>query len=66
MLTAVIALSISNAVLLALWLMAQFLYLAAERNSNELETELTKNNSEICSLLDALHDAEKEIYNLKN
>lgn len=66
MLTAVIALSISNAVLLALWLMAQFLYLAAERNSNELETELTKNNSEICALLDALHDAENEIYNLKN
>lgn len=66
MLTAVIALSISNAVLLALWLIAQFLYLAAERNSNELETELTKNNSEICALLDALHDAEKEIYNLKN
>ena len=66
MLTAVIALSISNAVLLALWLMAQFLYLAAERNSNELETELTKNNSEICALLDALHDAETEIYNLKN
>nr|DAO91158.1 MAG TPA: hypothetical protein [Caudoviricetes sp.] len=46
--------------------MAQFLYLAAERNSNKLETELTKNNSEICALLDALHDAEKEIYNLKN
>ena len=66
MLTAVIALSISNAVLLALWLMAQFLYLAAERNSNELETELTKNNSEIRALLDALHDAENEIYNLKN
>lgn len=66
MLTAVIALSISNAVLLALWLMAQFLYLAAERNSNELETELTKNTSEICALLDALHDAENEIYNLKN
>jgi len=66
MLTAVIALSISNAVLLALWLMAQFLYLAAERNSNELETELTKNNSEICALLDALHDAEEEIYSLKN
>lgn len=66
MLTAVIALSISNTVLLALWLIAQFLYLAAERNSNELETELTKNNSEICALLDALHDSEKEIYNLKN
>ena len=66
MLTAIIALSLSNAVLLALWLMVQFLYLAAKRNSNELETELTKNNSEICALLDALHDAEKEIYNLKN
>lgn len=66
MLTAVIALSISNAVLLALWLMAQFLYLAAERNSNELETELTKNNSEICALLDALHDSEVEIHRLKN
>lgn len=65
MLTAVIALSISNTVLLALWLMAQFLYLAAERNSNELETELTKNNDEICALLDALHDTEKEIHHLK-
>ena len=65
MLTAVIVLSISNTVLLALWLLAQFLYLAAERNSNELETELTKNNSEICALLDALHDAEKEIHHLK-
>lgn len=65
MLTAVIALSISNTVLLFLWLMAQFLYLAAERNSNELETELAKNNSEICALLDALHDAEKEIHHLK-
>lgn len=65
MLTAIIALSISNAVLLVLWLLAQFLYLAAERNSNELEAELTKNNSEICALLDALHDAEKEIHHLK-
>ena len=66
MLIAVIALSISNAVLLALWLMAQFLFLASERDCKNLETELTKNNSEICALLDALHDAEKEIYNLKN
>lgn len=66
MLTAIIALSISNAVLLVLWLVAQFLFVATERDSKKLETELTKNNSEICALLDALHDAEKEIYNLKN
>ena len=65
MLTAIIALSISNAVLLVLWLVAQFLFLAAERDSNKLETELTKNNNEICALLDALHDAEKEIHYLK-
>ena len=66
MLTAIIALSISNAVLLVLWLMAQFLFVVAERDIKNLETELTKNNDEICALLDALHDAEKEIYNLKN
>lgn len=65
MLTAIIALSISNAVLLVLWLMAQFLSLAAERDSKTLETELTKNNDEICALLEALHDAEKEIHHLK-
>lgn len=66
MLTAIIALSISNAVLMVLWLVAQFLYVAEARDSKKLETELTKNNAEICALLDALHDAEKEIYNLKN
>lgn len=65
MLTAIIALSISNAVLLVLWLMAQFLFVASERDSKKLETELTKNNDEICALLDALHDAEKEIHHLK-
>lgn len=66
MLTAIIALSISNAVLLVLWLVAQFLFVASEQDSKKLATELTKNNDEICALLDALHDAEKEIYNLKN
>ena len=66
MLTAIIALSISNAILLVLWLMAQFLFLASERECKNLETELAKNNSEISALLDALHDAEKEIHNLKN
>lgn len=66
MLTAVIALSISNAVLLVLWLVAQFLFVAAERDNKKLETELTKKNDEICAILDALHDSEKEISNLKN
>ena len=65
MLTAIIALSISNTVLLVLWLVAQFLFVTAERDSKKLETELTKNNNEICALLDALHDSEVEIHRLK-
>lgn len=65
MLTAIIALSISNAVLLVLWLVSQFLYVAEARDSKKLETELTKNNNEICALLDALHDSEVEIHHLK-
>lgn len=65
MLTAIIALSISNAVLLVLWIVAQFLYVAEARDSKKLETELTKNNNEICALLDALHDSEVEIHHLK-
>ena len=66
MLTAVIALSISNAILLVLWLVTQFITISFRDENKELETELTKNNSEICALLDALHDAEKEIHHLKN
>ena len=66
MLTAVIALSISNAILLVLWLVTQFVVLSFRDENKDLETELTKNNSEICALLDALHDSEVEIHRLKN
>ena len=66
MLTAVIALSISNAILLVLWLVTQFVVLSFKEENKDLETELTKNNTEICALLDALHDSEVEIHHLKN
>ena len=65
MLTAVIALSISNAILLVLWLVTQFVVLSFKDENKDLETELTKNNTEICALLDALHDSEVEIHRLK-
>ena len=65
MLTAVIALSISNVILLVLWLVTQFIVLSFRDENKNLETELTKNNDEICALLDALHDSEKEIHHLK-
>ena len=65
MLTAVIALSISNAILLVLWLVTQFVVLSFKDENKDLETELAKNNNEICALLDALHDSEVEIHHLK-
>ena len=65
MLTAVIALSISNAILLVLWLVTQFVVLSFKDENKDLETELTKNNNEICALLDALYDSEVEIHHLK-
>jgi hypothetical protein len=66
MITAVIALSISNAILLVLWLVTQFVVLSLQDENKNLETELTKNNDEICALLDALHDSEVAIHRLKN
>ena len=66
MLTAVIALSISNVILLALWLVTQWILLGFRDENRDLETKLDSSHDEIDALLIALHDNENEIYHLKN
>ena len=66
MLTAVIALSISNVILLVLWLVTQWILLGFREENRDLETKLDSSHDEIDALLIALHDNKNEIYNLKN